>query len=172
MEITLNMALSRFKKDPDYAPATLFWNKAHFEKLLEKTGCRLPTQYKELLETAGEFEHGFGYYFLATWPDGAQTKHELQVPFQPLQSVIDNFEIFRKGREFPDRFPHDMVFIGTADAGHTNLLANGTDPTDNAVYLWETASDPWGTGNNTQGLARCADTLFGFLYNLDDWDNL
>lgn len=43
---------------------------------------------------------------------------------------------------------------------------NGKDPTDNAVYCWFMATDPFGTGNNDAGLGRVSDSLFDFMRNL------
>ena len=67
---------------------------------------------------------------------------------------------------WPDQFTLPMVFFGSADGGHAYLLMDGRDRTNNKVFLWEQASDPFGTGNNARGLNLVAPTLFEFFYNL------
>ncbi|MOA54287.1 hypothetical protein D3C78_1778760 [compost metagenome] len=49
---------------------------------------------------------------------------------------------------------------------------NGRDRTDNRVWLWEQASDPFGTGNNARGLGLAAPSLYEFFYNLKKVDEI
>lgn len=65
-----------------------------------------------------------------------------------------------------------MVFFGSADGCNAYLLMHGDDPDNNAVYLWERATDPWGTGDNAMGLAKVADHLYEFFFNLKPEENL
>jgi len=149
------------------------WSDKDFERLLSETGCRVPRQLEQTLKTYGALDPWQEQYFLSHWPDGTVKKHQTQISVGDVDSMIDEFQSFRVNPAWnEDRFPYDMVFFGTADGGHTVLLASGTDQSDNTVYLWEKAGDPWGVGDNAIGIAKVADTFFEFLCGLTDEENL
>jgi len=144
------------------------WSSEDFARLLSETKCAVPSQLEQTLSAHGRVDTSEFKYFLAQWSDGRVSKHEIQTLVKPSpDSMIDEFLSFRVNPDLnEDRFPYDMVFFGTADGGHSVLLANGTNPNDNTVYLWEKAGDPWGVGDNAVGIAKVADTFFGFLCGL------
>ena len=194
MEITLEMAVEKITSPERAGRAKLTyewgmweetkktyfpWTDAEFAILEEKTGCVVPRQLEALLRKYATIHVGnpdpyAPQYdaFLADWPDGSQTKHAVKTLIDRHQTMLDSHFIFRHDKALPDRFPHQMIFFGDADGGHSVLLMNGTDVDDNAVYLWMMAGDPWGEGDNTHGIAKCADTLYEFMYNLTLEENL
>ena len=155
------------------------WTDADFAVLADKTGCSVPTQLEALLRkyvaigVSQQLYDGPQYdAFLAEWPDGSQTKHAVKTLIDLHQTMLDNHAIFYAGDEMPYGFEHKMLFFGDADGGHAMLLMNGTDVDDNAVYLWLRSSHPGLEDMTVDGIAKCADTLYEFMYNLTLEENL
>ncbi len=63
-------------------------------------------------------------------------------------------------------------FFCSADSGHSYLLADGINSENNAVYIWQHATDPFGTGNNSKGIIKLADSLTDFFLTLTRLENL
>lgn len=188
MDVTLEMAIDRVTSPerggealtsfewglhPESIKTYHPWSDADFERFQTETGCTVPTQLEALLRSyamvhveSDDYDKPQYDSFLAKWDDGFQSQHSVKTLIDRLESMISNYRIFRHDQALPDRFPHEMVFFGDADGGLSQLLMSGTDPEDNTVYLWKKANNAWGEGDNAGGLARCADTLFEFMYNL------
>ena len=148
------------------------WSDADFAAYTAETGLTIPAQLEEVLRIHGallaEWDDNMEGtpWFLAEFEDGTITKNEALSLVASRENMESSHRMFRLDTVWPDRFPLDMVFFGTANNNYLYLLMNGKDATDNAVYCWFMASDPFGTGNNTMGLGRVADSLFEFFCNL------
>ncbi len=140
----------------------------------------LPSQLKEFLREVGICGAGYDDAFLVTFDSGGTAINETQVigAFTP-DRIIKNSKTFlpyycgeNHDQFMPGRVPYGYVFMGTAEGGHAHLLMDGTNPENNAVYIWGLAYDPWGEGDNTLGIGKCSDTLAEFLYNLCSREDL
>ena len=156
------------------------WTDADFMAFTAATGFVIPTQLEEALRAHGplipEWDDNMEGtpWFLAEFEDGTVTKNEVLVLLDSREEMVTSHRTFKTDyvNVWPDRFTPDMVFFGTANNNYMHLLMNGKDPTDNAVYCWFMASDPFGTGNNALGLGKVADTLFDFYCNLRREDEI
>ena len=171
MTITFEQAYDRIVNDPEFESFDEKWADADFQVLKDETGCVPPPQLERILRELGAFAMG-DYAFQAIFETGDVLKAEVQIPVTTKKSMISAFRSLRHSQEFPGRFPHDMVFFGTALAGRAQLLMHSAEKEDGAVYLWPVSGIPWGEPGNHQGLGKVTDTLYEFFYYMTDWDNI
>lgn len=140
----------------------------------------IPVQLREFLLEVGICSAGYDDAFLVKFDGGGTAINETQVIGSATPDRIiknsTNFLSYHYGEKrdklMPGRVPNGYIFMGTAEGGHAHLLMDGTNPDNNAVYIWGLAYDPWGEGDNTLGIGKCGDTLAEFLYNLQPRENL
>ncbi len=140
---------------------------------------KLPKQLKEFLLKHGSVGAETNNAFVINFPSGARAKNEMVSVGHAVENMINDSRSFipllygpNHDQLMPGRVPNGYVFMGTAEGGHAYLLMDGTNPENNAVYIWGLAYDPWGEGDNTLGIGKCADTLAEFLYNLRPYEDL
>jgi len=177
MTVTLEQAIDKLRKTEDWGsdPDTR-WTSADVRAYRQETGLQLNTQLQVVLEKFGltgfdePEEHA---YFLAHHDHGSTSIHEVQFLTYNFQHMVSSYHAFSSDREIGySRLPATLNFFGTADGGNNHLLTDGTNPENNAVYFWKRVDEPWGEGDNTKGLAKVADTLYEFFYNLRPYEEL
>jgi hypothetical protein len=176
MAITLDAAIRKLQETDDWEcfddkP----WSDSDIADYEKKTNLTIPNQLREVLKQYGW--NGFAEphlhaNFVAVWDDGTRSVHESQVLVSDKEQLETMHRMFVTNSTWPNQFTLPMVFFGTADGGHAYLLMDGTNPNNDAVYFWERATDPFGTGNNQRGVAKVADSLYEFFYNLKPRDEL
>ena len=139
----------------------------------------LPYQLSEFLLKYGRVGAEMNNAFFAEFSGGVRAINELVGVGHSSSRMKTNSGSFisllygaNNDKLMPGRVPNGYIFMGTAEGGHAHLLMDGTNPDNNAVYIWGLAYDPWGEGDNTLGIGKCADTLAEFLYNLQPRENL
>ncbi len=176
MGITLSEAVEKMQATGDWSfEQDSLWSDQDIEEYESATNLQIPDQLAEVLWTYGwnGFNEPERYAnFVAEFEDGSRSTHEVQVLVSAKKRFYDRYSMFIKAPSWPDQFTLPMVFFGSADGGNAYLLMNGADRTDNKVFIWERASDPFGTGNNARGLGFVAPTLFEFFYNLRKDDEI
>ncbi|MBO0134284.1 SMI1/KNR4 family protein [Agrobacterium burrii] len=176
MSITLEAAIEKLQSTNDWEcfddkP----WSEADIADYERKTNLTIPNQLRAILTRYGW--NGFAEphlhaNFVAAWDNGTKSVHESQVLVSDKEHLETMYRMFCTDGDWPIQFTPQMVFFGTADGGHAYLLMDGKNPGNNAVYFWERATDPFGTGNNARGIAKVADTLYEFFYNLKPREEL
>lgn len=188
LDITLDMAIEALESAERGGQALLLyewgmwpetrrlhwpWTDADFARLREQTSCTVPTQLEQLLRRYVTIHAGSSDWdapqhvaFRAEWEDGSRSTHAVKTLVDLPQAMLDTHAIFCGTGDMPYGFRHNMIFFGDADGGHAALLMNGTDPNDNAVYLWLKSSHPHLEDMTVDGIGRCADTLYAFIHDL------
>lgn len=176
MPVTLNEAIEKMKSsgDWDYEQDSL-WSDQEILDYEAETGLLIPDQLADVLKRYGW--NGFGRpdknaLFLATFEAGTRSVHESQTLVSSKKTIYQNYRMYIAKPNWPDQFTLPMVFFGTADGGQALTVMDGRDRSNNKVYIWEQASDPFGTGNNARGLGLVAPSLFEFFYNLRKVDEI
>ncbi|ASY66742.1 hypothetical protein SJ05684_b57600 (plasmid) [Sinorhizobium sojae CCBAU 05684] len=170
MRVTLDEAVAKMQSTGDWSfEEDSLWSDQDISAFEAETGLVIPSQLAEVLKRYGW--NGFGRpdkyaKFLAVFEDGTRSVHEVQILVSPQEDIRQSHDMFIVKPSWPDQFTLPMIFFGTADGGHSHLLVDGRDRGNNQVFLWEQASDPFGTGNNARGLGLVAPSLFEFFYNL------
>ncbi len=176
MSITLEEAIEKMQATGDWSfDEDSLWSDQDIADYETETGLQIPDQLAEILKRYGwnGFEQPERHAnFVATFEDSTRSTHEVQVLVSAKKRFYDRYNMFIAKPNWPDQFTLPMVFFGSADGGHAYLLMDGRDRTNNKVFLWEQASDPFGTGNNARGLGLVAPTLFEFFYNLKKADEV
>lgn len=176
MSITLDEAIAKMRATGDWSfEEDSLWTDQDIADYESQTGLQIPDQLAEVLKLYGwnGFEQPDLYAnFVATFEDGSRSTHEVQVLVSGKKRFYDRHNMFITTPAWPNQFTLPMVFFGTADGGHAYLLMDGRDRSNNKVYLWEQASDPFGTGNNARGIGVVAPTLYEFFYNLKKSDEI
>lgn len=148
------------------------WNDGDFSRFTELTGLAIPTQLADVLRRYGQSGTEYNDYFLLADRDGGRFVHDVQVLISTFDIIVERHETFISRSVWEDEFTLPMVFFGSADSGHSYLLADGIDSENNAVYIWQHATDPFGTGNNSKGIIKLADSLTDFFLTLTRLENL
>lgn len=172
MPVTMSMdeAIAKMQETGDWDfDETTRWSDADIADYERNTGLKIPGQLRAVLKSFGS--NGFGRpdrhaNFIATSQDNSRSVHEVQVLVADKAEFAAMYSMFIGNSAWPGQFTLPMVFFGTADGGHSHLLMDGKAEENSAVYLWERASDPYGTGNNSRGVAHVADSLYEFFSNL------
>jgi hypothetical protein len=176
MTITLDQAIAKMEASGDWeSDENTLWSAKDIADFEAETGMLIPDQLAEVLKRYGW--NGFGEphenaLFIAVFEDGTRTTHESQVLVSSKKTIYQSHRMFIANPSWRDQFTLPMIFFGTADGGNSHVLMDGRDRSNNKVYLWEQASDPFGTGNNARGLGLVAPTLFEFFYNLKKSDEI
>jgi hypothetical protein len=147
------------------------WDDSHFDRFTEVTGLVIPNQLAEVLRRYGHCGTEYNDYFHVEDARGDRSAHDIQVLISSFDIIIRNHETFVAKSVWKDQFTLPMVFFGSADSGHSYLLADGKNPENNAVYFWERATDAFGTGNNSKGITKLADNLPEFFLGLTAFEN-
>lgn len=165
----VDAAIEFLKANCDFqvVPGTA-WNDSDFSRFTEVTGLVIPNQLAEVLRRYGQCGTEYNDYFLVEEAGGRRSVHDVQVLISNFSIIAANYETFISKSVWEDQFTLPMVFFGSADSGHSYLLADGKDPENNAVYVWERATDAFGTGNNAKGITKVADSLSDFCLSLTD----
>ncbi len=148
------------------------WNDGDFSRFTELTSLVIPNQLADVLRRYGQSGTEYNDYFLVEDRDGGRSVHDVQVLISTFDIIAERHETFISRSIWEDQFTLPMVFFGSADSGHSYLLADGINPENNAVYFWQRATDPFGTGNNSKGITRLADSLPDFFLALTGLENL
>lgn len=176
MSVTLDEAIARMQATGDWSfEEDSLWSAQDILEFEDYTTLSVPEQLAAVLMRYGwnGFEQPDIYAnFVVTYEDGGRSAHEVQVLVSGKKRFYDRHDMFISSSTWPDQFTLPMIFFGTADGGNSYLLMNGQDKTDNRVWLWEQASDPFGTGNNARGLGFAAPSLYEFFYNLKKADEI
>lgn len=175
--INLATAMSRLESNAYWIKKSgTEWTAPDFDRLKREIEIETPPDLRLALERNGvntlDIDKEAPNSFLAKDGTGAISRHQLQILMSSPSSMIVNTKQFSIEDGPDSRVPLPMLFFGKADGGHTHLLMNGKDHSDRAVYVWERADDPWGTGTNARGLAKAGDDLASFLMSLRPWDEL
>lgn len=170
--VQLDAAIDFLKENCDFqiVPNTT-WADGDFERFTELTGLIVPTQLAEVFRQYGQCGTEYNDNF-SVQNDGSRSIHDIQVLVSNFDTIVSRHEMFISKSIWDDQFIIPMIFFGSADSGHSYLLADGKNVENNAVYFWERATDPFGTGNNARGIAKVADTLYEFFYNLKPREDL
>jgi SMI1-KNR4 cell-wall len=173
MEVSLDMAISYMRENCDFdsIPETQ-WADADFRDFEVTTGLKIPSQLAQVLKQIGGGCAEQNNSFLVRYDNGSCSVHETQILISMKETMLGSQELFITNSSWPDRFNLPMIFFGSADGGNSYLLMDGSNPENNAVYFWERATDPWGTGDNTLGLGKVADSLYEFFYRLRPYEEL
>lgn len=176
MTVTLGQAIAKLEASGDWEfDEDTLWSEKDIADFEAETGLLIPDQLAEVLKLCGW--NGFGEphenaLFVAVFEDGTRSVHESQVLVSSKKIIHQNHRMYIANPNWKDQFTLPMIFFGTADGGNSLTVMDGRDRTNNKVYLWEEASDPFGTGNNARGLGLVAPTLFEFFYNLKKVDEI
>ena len=171
MTITFEQAKRKIHDDPGFEILGPTWTDADFAELKSATNCTAPEQLELILREIGSFALHGENAVLGVFDQGQVVKTEIQIAMAQIKTMISDFRSLRLSTEFPDRFPLDMIFFASAEAGHAKLVMHTAEKGDNAVYLWPITGEPWGSPGNP-GLAKVTDTLFEFYYYMTEYDNL
>ncbi|MFK7836910.1 MAG: hypothetical protein AB8B60_11860 [Sulfitobacter sp.] len=171
MTIEFDQAKQKILDDPGFSPLGPQWGDAEFAELKAATGCTPPAQLEKILREIGSFALGWDNAVLGVFDQGQVVKTEVQIAMAQLKTMVSDFRSLRMSTEFPDRFPLDMIFFGSAEAGHAKFVMHSAEMDDGAVYLWPITGESWGTPGNP-GLAKVTDTLFEFYYHMTEYDNI
>jgi hypothetical protein len=148
------------------------WADSDFARFTELTGLVIPDQLAEMLRQYGQCGTEYNDSFLVEYEDGVRSVHDIQVLISNFDNIVSRHETFFSASVWEKQFTLPMVFFGSADSGHSYLLMDGENPKNGAVYFWERATDPFGTGNNAKGVVKLADSLPEFLFSLSAPENL
>jgi hypothetical protein len=171
MTIRFDQVKKKILEDPGFEPLGPAWQDTDFADLKAATQCTPPEQLETILRGIGSFALGWDNAVLGVFDQGHVVKTEVQIAMAQLKTMISDFRSLRLSTEFPDRFPLDMIFFGSAEAGHAKFVMHSAEKGDNAVYLWPISGEEWGTPGNP-GLAKVTDTLFEFFYYMTEYDNI
>ncbi|RYZ80943.1 MAG: hypothetical protein EOP06_24395 [Proteobacteria bacterium] len=165
-------AIEFLKENCDFqvVPGTA-WNDSDFSRFTELTGLVIPNHLAEVLRRYGQCGTEYNDYFLVE-EVGGRSVHNIQVLISNFDIIATNYETFISKSVWENQFTLPMVFFGSADSGHSYLLGDGENPENNAVYFWERATDAFGTGNNSKGITKLADSLPDFFLSLTAFENL
>lgn len=164
---TFDDAIEHLKQNCDLNVIELTtWTEDECRLYEAETGLKIPPSLKHFLKVIGHCVVESNDAFIAQYADGSRSVHETQILMSDKKNFISAYRMFVVDQDWVDQFTLPMVFFGTADAGHSHLLMNGRNPDDEGVYIWERATDPFGTGNNARGVGRVANSLPEFLFNL------
>ena len=152
--------------------AATAWSVSDIRAYEAATGLKIPDQLRTVLMQVGHCGVESNDAFIVTHDDGSRSVHESQILVSSRNSFMAMHQMFMKDDPWPNQFTLPMVFFGTADAGHSYLLMDGTNPENGEVYFWERATDPFGTGDNAKGVAKVADSLAEFFMKLTAPDKL
>ncbi|MFD1747601.1 SMI1/KNR4 family protein [Rhizobium helianthi] len=170
---TLDKAIAHLKEQSGLIVIdSTTWSDADFRSYEEATGLRIPTQLEEVLRRVGHCVVEENDAFLVQCEDGSRAPHESQILVSEHEQFITMHRMFISQSPWVEQFTLPMVFFGTADAGHSYLLMDGKNRDNGAVYFWERATDPFGTGNNAKGVVKVADSLPEFFFSLTSAENL
>lgn len=158
---------SDFQRVPDTT-----WTDRDFSRFTELTGLIVPKQLEEVLRQYGHCGTEYNDSFLVEYDDGSRSVHDVQVLVSNFDTIVSWHDTFIANSSWEKQFTLPMIFFGSADSGHAYLLMGGKNPENGAVYFWERATDPFGTGNNAKGIVKLADSLPEFLINLSAPENL
>lgn len=169
----VDAAIEFLKENCDFqvVPGTA-WNDSNFSRFTELTGLVIPNQLAEVLSRYGQCGTEYNDYFLVEEAGGGRSVHDIQVLISNFDIIATNHETFISKSVWKEQFTLPMVFFGSADSGHSFLLADGENPENNGVYFWERATNAFGTGNNSEGITKLADSLPDFFLSLTALENL
>lgn len=169
----LNEAIKFLQNNCDFQVVqNTTWNTENFDQFSELTGLTIPSDLAVVLRKYGHCGTECNDSFLVQYDDGSRSVHDVQVLVSDHEQFITRHRMFISQSPWPDQFTLPMVFFGSADSGHSYLLMDGKNPDNGAVYFWERATDPFGTGNNAKGVVKVADSLPEFFVSLTSAENL
>lgn len=148
------------------------WNDGDFSRFTELTGLAIPNQLADVLRRYGQSGTEYNDYFLLAGRDGGRFVHDVQVLISTFDIIVERHETFISRSVWEDQFTLPMIFFCSADSRHSYLLADGINSENNAVCIWQHATDPFGTGNNSKGIIKLADSLTDFFLTLTRLENL